>query len=511
MKTMTMTMKMSEVSDEAAGAAVPAQAARVRWALVGVSLSMLMASLDTSIANIGLPALAEAFGASFQEVQWVVLAYLLAITSLIVSAGRLGDIIGRKRLFLGGIGLFTVASLACGIAPTLGVLVAARAAQGLGAAVMIALTMALLGETVTKARTGSAMGLLGTMSAIGTTLGPTLGGFLINGFGWRVIFLINVPLGVLNLLIARRTLPEDRAVAKAARKGFDAVGTGLLALSLAAYGLSMTTGRGSFGPRNLAPLLLALFGIVLFALVQARVESPVIRLRMFRNRTLSTGLAMSVVVSTVMMATLVVGPFYLTRALGLDPVHVGLAMSVGPLVAALAGVPAGRIVDRFGAGRMTTTGLAGLAAGLVALATAPGKFGVAGYLVAIVVVTADYALFQAANNTAVTRDLRQEERGVVSGLLSLSRNLGLITGASAMGALFRYGSGAADIANASPEAVATGMSVTFAFSAALIVGVLGAATLTVTARVSAPAASMPTADSHERICADCLSPRHQPR
>lgn len=210
----------------------------VRWGLASLSLSMLMPSLDTSIANAGLPTLAHAFTASFQQVQWIVLAYLLAITTLIVSVGRLGDIIGRRRLLLFGISLFTVASLLCGIAPTLGLLIAARAAQGLGAAIMMALTVAFVGETVPKERTGSAMGLLGTMSAIGTTLGPSLGGVLIAGFGWPTIFLVNVPLGLVNLVLAHRYLPVDLPEVRAARVGFDPVGTLLLALTLAAYALA---------------------------------------------------------------------------------------------------------------------------------------------------------------------------------------------------------------------------------------------------------------------------------
>jgi len=180
-----------------------------RWALAGLSLSMLMPSLDTSIANAGLPTLAKGFNASFQEVQWIVLAYLLAITTLIVGVGRLGDLIGRRRLLLVGIGLFTVASLLCGVAPNLWLLIAARAVQGLGAAIMMALTVALVGETVPKEKTGSAMGLLGTMSAIGTTLGPSLGGVLIVGLGWRMIFLVNLPLGILNFLLAHKYLPID--------------------------------------------------------------------------------------------------------------------------------------------------------------------------------------------------------------------------------------------------------------------------------------------------------------
>ena len=280
---------------------------------------MLLSSLGTSIANVGLPTLAQAFNASFQEVQWIVLAYLLAITTLIVSVGRLGDIIGRRRLLLAGIFLFTVASVLCGVAPTLWLLIAARAAQGLGAAIMMALTMAFVGETVPKAKTGSAMGLLGTMSAIGTALGPSLGGVLIAGLGWRAIFLVNVPLGILTFLLAHRYLPVDR---RSGRRligpASTHAGTLLLALTLAAYALAMTMGRGSFGPLNMALLLAAVFGAGLFVLAEARAASPLIRLAMFRDPVLSASLAMSALVSTVMMATLVVGPFYLSRALGLD-------------------------------------------------------------------------------------------------------------------------------------------------------------------------------------------------
>ncbi len=185
-----------------------------RWALAGLSLTILLSSLGTSIANVALPTLAVAFAAPFQQVQWIVLAYLLAITTLIVSVGRLGDIVGRRRLLITGIALFTAASALSGVAPTLWLLIAARAAQGIGAAIMMALAMALVGETVPKEKTGSAMGLLGTMSAIGTALGPSLGGILIAGAGWRTIFLIMVPLGILNILLAHRFLSGQGRSAK---------------------------------------------------------------------------------------------------------------------------------------------------------------------------------------------------------------------------------------------------------------------------------------------------------
>ena len=381
---------------------------------------MLLSSLGTSIANVGLPALAQAFDASFQEVQWIVLGYLLATTILIVGVGRLGDVLGRRRLLLAGIFLFTVASVLCGAAPTLGMLIAARVLQGLGGAAMMALTLALVGETVPKDKTGSAMGLLGTTSAIGTALGPSLGGLLIAGLGWRALFLVKVPLGLLTLLLAYRHLPEDRR--------------------------------------------------------EERAASPLIRLEMLRDPGLRTGLTLSALVSMVVMATLVVGPFYLSRALGLDAALVGLAVSVGPLVAALTGAPAGRLVDRLGAQRMSVAGLSGIAAGSILLSTLPASFGAAGYIAPIAILTAGYALFQTANNTAVLADVSPDQRGVISGLLNLSRNLGLITGTSVMGAVFALASGVADITTAPPAATATGMRITFAVAAALTVIALAGAT-----------------------------------
>lgn len=408
----------------------------IRGALGSLSLSMLLASLGTSIANVGLPALAEAFSASFQAMQWVVLAYLLSITVLIVGVGRLGDLMGRRRLLLIGIALFTVASLLCAMAPSLWLLIAARALQGVGAAIMMALSMALVSGAVPKEKTGSAMGVLGTMSAIGTCLGPTLGGVLIAQAGWQGIFLINVPLGVLALGLAWRFLPVDRHETMSTHPGFDALGT----------------------------------------------------LTMLGNPLLSAGFAMSALVTTVVMATLVVGPFYLSGALGLKAASVGLVMSAGPLVAALAGMPAGRLVDRLGAQRSGALGLVAMLTGACILPVVPMNLGVLGYLVPLVVLTAGYALFQAANNTAVMLQIEAQQRGVVSGLLGLSRNLGLITGASVMGAVFAFGTASEDILQAQPEAIAQGMRLTFAVAAGLILLalVLGALSKIVSRRLIAP-------------------------
>ncbi len=451
---------------------------------------MLLSALGSSIGNVALPTLAQAFAASFQAVQWVVLAYLLAITTLIVSAGRLGDLVGRRRLLLSGIAVFTLASLACSVAPTLGWLIAARAGQGFGAAIMMALAMAFVGDAVPKARVGSALGLLGTMSAIGTALGPSLGGFLIAWSGWQAIFLVGAPLGGITFALARRALPGDARERARARAAFDTVGTLLLAATLAAYALAMTLGRGSFGALNIMLLVAAGVGVVCFLFAEGKAASPLIPLAVLGSPALAGSLVANALVSTVIMATLVVGPFYLAGALGLDAARVGLALSVGPLVVALTGVPAGRLVDRFGASRIVVAGLAGMATGCVLLAALPGTQGAARYLVPIMVVAAGYALFQTANSTTVMAGASADQRGVIAGTLNLARNLGFVTGASAMGAVFAVASTRFELTMSHPAAVAAGMRATFAAGALLIVAALVTtfAGRSLAARVPAPTA-----------------------
>jgi MFS family permease len=184
---------------------------------------------------------------------------------------------------------------------------------------------------------------------------------------------------------------------------------------------------------------------------------------------------MNVLVSTVMMATLVIGPFYLSRALGLDAALVGMVMTIGPIISILSGVPAGRLVDRLGAPFVVIVALIEMAVGSLALSVLPAMFGTAGYIAAIFVLTPGYQLFQAANNTAVMKDVSADQRGVISGMLNLSRNLGLITGASLMGAVFALASATIDITTAGPEAVATGMQIAFAVAGILMVVALAIA------------------------------------
>ena len=221
-------------------------------------------------------------------------------------------------------------------------------------------------------------------------------------------------------------------------QGFDPAGMLVLTLSLSAYALATTAGAGL--AVSLALAVAALAGLALFVRIEATVATPMVAMRVLGDRALATGLIAAGLVSAVVMASLVVGPFYLSGILGLAPAEVGLVMSVGPVIAALSGVPSGHLVDRFGAAAMTRAGLAGLVLGALLMTVLPELLGVVGYVGGIGLVTSGYALFQAANGTAIMTGVARDRRGVVSGLLALGRNLGLVTGASAMAGLFALGS-----------------------------------------------------------------------
>ncbi|MBL3700174.1 MFS transporter [Leucobacter luti] len=406
--------------------------------IIGLTLAALLAALGTSVANVALPTLSTEFGVAPGAAQWVVLSYLLAMTATAVQVGRLGDRHGRRRTLLIGLGVFMLATLACALAPTFGWLLAARAVQGVGAAVLVALPLALARDLVAVERLGAIMGVLGTAAAVGTALGPAAGGLLLGAFGWPAMFVAILPLGFVALfLLLGAPVPAPLGGGAAASGTRDGAGAGTAA----------TAGRAGGEVRSL-----------------------------LRAGPFSAALGMNLLVATVMMSTLIVGPFYLTTGLGLPVVTVGLAMAVGPAVAAVSGVLAGRVVDRIGAARSTRLGLSTMAVGMLALVLLPGALGLAGYLIALVVLTPGYQLFLAANSTAALAGMGPQHRGAASGLLSLSRNLGLIAGASAMGAIYAAVFGVVSRGGGvAAGAALAGATATFALSVVLVGAALGVA------------------------------------
>ncbi|MCC3735882.1 MFS transporter [Rouxiella badensis] len=384
---------------------------------ITLGLSMLLASFGTSIANIALPTLAEVFSVPFVQVQAVIVAYLVALTISVVIAGHLGDSRGLKPMLMAGLIVFAAASVLCGAAANLWILIGARAIQGAGAAFMMTLSMALMRQTANESRIGQAMGLLGTVSALGTAIGPSLGGLLIEVTGWRSIFWVQFPLAGIALILAFATLPGD---------------------------------SGKEGNHS---------GSVWSVL----------------DRSLVSGLFVNLLVAAVMMTTLVVGPFYLSLGLGLKATQIGFVMAIGPVISIFSGIPSGRLVDAWGSGRVLTTGLTLLTAGTFLLAFLPNLIGITGYVLSIIVLTPGYQLFQAANNTAVLANVPKDRRGRLSGLLSLSRNIGLITGASAMGAVFSFGVGTGELTHATASAIAAGMRLTFLLATGMMVSAMAIA------------------------------------
>jgi MFS family permease len=395
------------------------------------------------------------------DTQWVVIAYLLAITTLIVGAGRMGDLFGRRRILLSGIGIFTFASIVCAISPTLWTLVAARTLQGAGAALMMALTIASVADLLPREQTGRAMGLLGTVSAVGTALGPSLGGLMIAWSGWPAIFAAVATIGAVTLVLGWHVFERSAQVEAAPNAEFDVPGFLLLTIALAAYAMSLTTTSSAI------PLLvLAAAALALFVVVELRSPSPLIAIGKLRDRVLSGKLVALALMTAIVMATLSVGPFYLIGTAGLNAAMAGFVMSTGPVVSALAGIPAGRLIDRWGSRRTALMGLGATTVGCILMAALPAIAGVPGYVAALVPITGGYALFQASNNTAVMKAAPAEQRGVFSALLGLSRNLGLITGASAMGAVFASTSAGLPWL-ALPAGGLTGLQATFTAAAIL--------------------------------------------
>ncbi|MBK0328135.1 MFS transporter [Rhodobacteraceae bacterium F11138] len=443
--------------------------------LMALAAASLTASLGISIASVLLPTLTRSFAVTVSHAQWVVLAYLVAVTVTIVSAGRLGDLFGHRRVMLTGLIVFAAASILGATAQDLGLLILGRALQGVGGAILITLSMSIARGMVPAGHLGAAMGLLGTTSAAGTALGPSLGGLVLAWGDWRMAFWLLAGFAVLTLVLVVLAIRPDRTRSQPSFRSLDLPGTAVLIVALAAYSLGTSGGASGVPVSPVVLLTGALSATALFVVIETRARAPLVPMTVFKDRMTAVGFAMNILVGTVMMATLVVGPFFLTFSLGLDEAVVGLVLAIGPVVAALCGMPAGRLTDRFGARRVMFAGLAQTVFGLLCLALLPRCFGVGGYIAALVLLTPAFQMFLAANNTAVMSGASREQRGRLSGLLGLSRNLGLMTGASAMSTLFVAVMGTGDAAEAPIANVSHAFTMTFFVAAVLSVAALGLA------------------------------------
>lgn len=385
-------------------------------ALLGtLAQSVLLASMGTSMANLALPAIGADFGIEFASTRLVVLSYLLATTVFSLIIGRLADLKGRRLTLFVGTALFVVASLIAASALSFWILVLARVLQGIGAAALVVLPIILATETVSPNKTGRSIGLLSTMSAVGTASGPTIGGLLLATHGWRSLFLVIALLGALNLLLLLIVAKKDEP-------------------------------EFSLKVQSLGEASRYIF-----------LNSP-IRMQLLYN----------LVVSAVMMSTLIVGPFYLSNALHQSPVSMGMIMSAGPITSIISGLFSGFAVDRFGARLIGALGFAQLLIGTLSFVLLPTHFDALGFAISAVLLSFGYQLFLSANSSSIMKTTATEHRGLASGALSLSRNLGLIAGSSVLAGIFDLFAGISLNDNQAPVRIVHGLQAVFAVAALLI-------------------------------------------
>jgi EmrB/QacA subfamily drug resistance transporter len=406
------------------------------WAMLGIGLGVLMFTIDTSIVNIALPTLVKTLNTSFATIQWVVLSYLLIITTLVLGAARLGDVWGKKRLYFVGLIVFTISSLLCGLALNVESLIAFRALQGFGAVFISALGAAIITEVFPSSERGRALGIIGAVVSLGVALGPTVGGLLIGIAGWRTIFLVNVPIGIVASFIVARVVPS--LPRSGAKQRFDVIGALLMTVTLTCFALGMTEGqnRGFGSGIAVALLMSAAIGLICFLVIESRIRQPMLSLDMFRNLQFSLSLLLGLLVFMAITGLIFILPFFMELVLKLSTQQVGLLLAVSPVLGGIVAPISGSLSDRFGSRIISLIGLVLMIIGCLLLSTINAQLTELGYIWRIAPFGIGFGFFQSPNNSAIMGEVSRERLGIASGLLSLSRTLGQTAGVPLLAALF---------------------------------------------------------------------------
>ncbi|MFI5932099.1 DHA2 family efflux MFS transporter permease subunit [Actinoplanes sp. NPDC051494] len=413
------------------------------WSVLGILCAgFFMTLLDTSIVNVAVPAVQAGLGAGFDEVLWVVNAYLLALAVPMIAAGRLGDRFGPKRLYLAGLVLFTVASGLCGAATTVHELIAARALAGVGAAVLGPQTFAFITMLFPPDRRGTALGVWGMVAALSTVTGPLLGGVLVDSLGWRWIFLVNLPIGAVVVVLTLIHAPDPRP---GAHHRFDLPGTVLICLALLAISFGLLEGErydwGTVAGPVTIPLVLAAGVLLLAAFValqRVADREPLIPARLFADRNFTVATVVMACFGFAMIGLALPLTIYLQTVLGMAPSRAGTVLAVASLASGVASPIVGRLSDRIGAKPLVVLGLTGYATGLTGVASQAGAGANPWRLVPFLIVTGlgIGCVFVLMAGLAV-RDLDPGLAGAASGVFNTTRQIGSVLGSAAIGALLQ--------------------------------------------------------------------------
>jgi EmrB/QacA subfamily drug resistance transporter len=415
-----------------------------RWVVLGVvAIGVFMATLDSSIVNISLPAIARHFGVPLGAyVEWVVIAYLVAIAALLLTVGRLADLYGHKILWGIGLAVFTMGSALCGAAPTLATLVAFRVVQGVGGALIMAISPAMLTSAFPPAERGRAIGLNAVTVSLGISAGPTLGGVLTEHFSWRSIFYVNVPIGVIGLVLTVMLLPRTRARRDVR---FDPLGAVFLGVGLASATAFLSVGQeaGWLSAWPFVLAVLALTTMIAFVVWERRHPHPVVDLALFRRRVFTSATVSLVLSFLALFAVGFMMPFYLEQLRHLSTEQSGLLLTPMPAAIAILAPIAGSLSDRYGTTWFCAGGLAIACIGLVLLARLDAVSSPLHVAACLAVTGAGQGLFQSPNNSALLGAAPRERQGVASGMLATARVVGQSLSVAVAGAVFTALGGAA--------------------------------------------------------------------
>jgi EmrB/QacA subfamily drug resistance transporter len=408
-----------------------------KWlVLLAVGIGTFMSALDGSVVNTVLPVITDYFKTDVATIEWVVTTYLLVVSGLLLSVGRLGDLRGNKVAYIWGFVIFVGGSALSGSAPSPAFLIAARGLQAIGAAMLFANSPAILTKNFPASQRGQALGLQGTMTYLGLTTGPFLGGWLSDTFGWHSVFYINVPIGLIAITLSLIVIPRDTPSGQTEK--FDLAGafTFLVGLVALLFALNQGQALGWTSPIILGLFIASLLILGLFTWIEMRIPTPMLDLSLFKRRVFTMSTISPILNYICVYSVLFLTPFYLIQGRGLDAARAGLILTAQPIIMAIAAPISGKLYDRIGSRIMTTMGMVIMAVGLFMISrlTLNSPFWVV--VLGLAIGGLGTGLFVAPNNSALMGDAPRSRQGIAAGVLALARNVGMVLGIGLTGAIF---------------------------------------------------------------------------
>ena len=446
-----------------------------KWkALSAAALGTLMATMDASITNISFPVLTKVFTTNLAAVMWVTLAYTVVCTSMMLALGKISDLIGRKKIYTGGMAIFTLGLMACSLAQSLSQLILFRTLQAVGAAMSISCGPAIITAAFPPQERGKALGLLGISVSLGFIIGPILGGFLLQLLNWRSIFYIRAPVGLITILMAITFLREDRLEMGKTRLDIMGALTSSAGIFCIVFGVSQTNKVGLASPWVYACMGLGLLSLIAFIFIERRAQDPVIDLTLFKNRVFSSAIWSLFLSFVAAPFYILIMPFYLMQGLGMTASSAGLLMAVNAVITILVGPISGSLSDRFGPIYFSTIGAVATAAAFYCMRGFDLQTQITGIIPVLVLLGLGVGTFQPPNNSMIMGAVTKEHLGTASALIATQRQVGFSLGMALTGTIFsaRRTSYMEELASQGFDAgYAANLSIALAFQDVLLVSI----------------------------------------